>query len=155
VKQVIARVHQGALDVLGPVVDPQTVHQAKFSMGTVLGLIALNGSAGLADFDAGFSDPAVVAFRDRVKMELDPEVDAAYPVRWIGKVSVQTLDGRQFEGRVDQPKGDPGNTLSRAEIEEKVIRLACYRAGANEAEMRKVIARTWTLAQAATIERWL
>src|SRR5438094_3195191 len=37
---VTAQVHQGALDVLGPVVDPQTVHQAKFSMGTVLGLVA-------------------------------------------------------------------------------------------------------------------
>jgi 2-methylcitrate dehydratase PrpD len=155
VKQVIARVHQGALDVLGPVVDPQTVHQAKFSMGTVLGLIALNGNAGLGDFDAGFKDPAVVAFRERVKMELDPEVDAAYPARWIGKVSLQTLDGRQFEGRVDEPKGDPGNTLSRAEVEAKAIRLARYREGASEPEMRKVIARAWNLTQAATIERWL
>jgi len=155
VKQVVARVHQGALDVLGPVVDPRTVHQAKFSMGTVLGLIALKGSAGLADFDAGFSDPAVVAFRERVKMELDPEVDAAYPARWVGKVSVQTVDGRQFGGRVDEPKGDPGNTLSRAEIEAKAIRLARYRDGASEPEMRTVIERIWSLTQAETIERWL
>ena len=29
-----ALVHQAAIDVLGPVVDPRTVHQAKFSMGT-------------------------------------------------------------------------------------------------------------------------
>ena len=28
-------VHQGAIDVLGPVTDPATVHQSKFSMGTV------------------------------------------------------------------------------------------------------------------------
>src|SRR5262245_50702541 len=52
ITQVIARVHQGALDVLGPVVDPQTVHQAKFSMGTVLALIALKGGASLGEFDA-------------------------------------------------------------------------------------------------------
>ncbi len=32
VARVTAQVHQGAIDVLGPVVDPQTVHQAKFSM---------------------------------------------------------------------------------------------------------------------------
>jgi len=37
IKQITACVHQGAIDVLGPVVIPQTVHQAKFSMGTVLG----------------------------------------------------------------------------------------------------------------------
>src|SRR5690606_10742819 len=41
IASVITRVHQGAIDVLGRVVVPQTVHQAKFSMGTVLGLIAL------------------------------------------------------------------------------------------------------------------
>ena len=47
IASVITHVHQGAIDVLGPVVDPQTVHQAKFSMGTVLALIAEHGSAGL------------------------------------------------------------------------------------------------------------
>jgi 2-methylcitrate dehydratase PrpD len=46
VAEVVTQVHQGAIDVLGPVVDPQTVHQAKFSMGTVLGLIAVKGAPG-------------------------------------------------------------------------------------------------------------
>ena len=35
--KVTAHVHQGAIDVLGPVTDPQTIHQSKFSMGFVLG----------------------------------------------------------------------------------------------------------------------
>ncbi|MFP5406457.1 MAG: MmgE/PrpD family protein, partial [Gammaproteobacteria bacterium] len=30
VERVVAQVHQGAIDVLGPVTDPQTVHQSKF-----------------------------------------------------------------------------------------------------------------------------
>jgi 2-methylcitrate dehydratase PrpD len=93
--------------------------------------------------------------RERVRMELDPEVDAAYPARWIGKVVVRTRDGRTLEGRVDEPKGDPGNTLSRPEIEDKAIRLAGYRGGASEAEMRRVIARVWSLADAAIVRRWL
>ena len=50
-------------------------------------------------------------------MAFDPEVQAAYPERWIGKVEVETVDGRRLHGRVDEPKGDPGNTLSRAELE--------------------------------------
>ena len=49
-------------------------------------------------------------------MELDPEVDTAYPARWIGKVSVATRDGRTLVARVDEPKGDPGNTLTRGEL---------------------------------------
>lgn len=154
IKRVTTLVHQGAIDVLGPVTDPQTVHQAKFSMGTVLALIALEGRAGLGEFDARFNDPEVVAFRQRVDMVLDEEVDRAYPQRWIGKVEVETVDGRVLAGRVDEPKGDPGNTLSRAEIEAKAIALATYRAGATETEMRSVIRRTWKLTESSLPAPW-
>ncbi|WP_041709677.1 MmgE/PrpD family protein [Advenella kashmirensis] len=126
ISRVITHVHQGAIDVLGAVTRPETVHQSKFSMGTVLALIALRQRAGMPEFDAALNDQAVADFRDRVAMELDEEVDTAYPQRWIGKVSVVTLDGRTLQGRVDEPKGDPGNTLSREEIREKVRGLAQY-----------------------------
>ena len=152
---ITTHVHQGAIDVLGPVVDPQTVHQGKFSMGTVLGLVAQFGAAGLTEFDASFKDPAVVALRQKVTMQLDPEVDAAYPQRWIGKVTVTTTDGRVLHGRVDEPKGDPGNTLSRAEIEDKALRLAAYRDGASTAEMRRLIAKVWAMDSAQPVGRLL
>jgi 2-methylcitrate dehydratase PrpD len=147
VESVTAHVHQGAIDVLGPVVDPQTVHQSKFSMGTVLGVVALHGRAGLTDFDAHWRDADVAAFRGRVAMALDADVDAAYPVRWIGKVTLRTRDGRTFAARVDEPKGDPGNPLTRAEIEDKAERLAAYRDGASHAEITRAIARIRGLRQ--------
>jgi 2-methylcitrate dehydratase PrpD len=155
IARVIAQVHQGAIDVLGSVVDPQTVHQAKFSMGTVLALVALRGHAGLSEFDAHYRDPEVVAWRDKVRMQLDAEVDAAYPARWIGKVVVQTTDGRALAARVDEPKGDPGNTLTRPELEEKALRLAVYRGAASEREMRRVIERVWALADAQRVGPFL
>ncbi|BDI05179.1 hypothetical protein CATMQ487_21490 [Sphaerotilus microaerophilus] len=99
---VTARVHQGAIDVLGPVVAPHTVHQSKFSMGTVLGLIALHGRAGLTEFDRHFADADLAAFRQRVRMERTRRWTAptpragsarsrsplAAPVvgRWLGRV---------------------------------------------------------------------
>lgn len=155
VAKVTAQVHQGAIDVLGPVTDPQTVHQAKFSMGTVLGLVATQGRAGLTEFDAGFRDPAVVAFRDKVEMVRDAEVDGAYPARWIGKVQVETVDGRTIEARIDEPKGDPGNTLSRAELEDKAVRLASYQGGASRDEMLGVIRQVWALADAPSVTNFL
>lgn len=155
IDEVVAQVHQGAIDVLGPVVDPQTVHQAKFSMGTVLGLIATRGRASLADFDADWRAAEVVALRERVRMTLDDEVDSAYPHRWIGKVRVRTRDGREFVARVDEPKGDPGNTLSPSEVDDKAIRLAQYREGADADEMREAIGRIRSLAQTPVVERWL
>lgn len=143
IASVVTHVHQGAIDVLGPVTDPQTVHQSKFSMGTVLALIALRNSADLAGFDGALKDATVANFRDRVTMELDEEVDTAYPQRWIGKVTVKTTDGRSVTGRVDEPKGDPGNTLSRDEIEFKAMRLGTYEGAATEAQVKALIQTVW------------
>jgi len=144
-------VHQGAIDVLGPVVNPQTVHQARFSMGTVLGLIAEFDAAGLSEFEQSYNDPRVAALREKVHMVLDAEVDGAYPARWIGKVVVTTTDGRTLHGRVDEPKGDPGNTLSRAELQDKAVRLAAFSGAATAAEMNAVADKVWSLAHAERI----
>jgi 2-methylcitrate dehydratase PrpD len=143
---VTARVHQGAIDVLGPVTDPQTIHQSKFSMGFVLALIAERGRASLADFtDDALREEKLRAFHDKVTMALDPEVDQAYPKRWLGHVSVGTQDGRALDQRIATPKGDPDNALTRAELEDKALRLSAFTGGATKDEMKTVIGRVWRL----------
>lgn len=147
IAQVTCHVHQGAIDVLGPVTNPATVHQSKFSMGTVLALAARFGHAGLTEFDEQYLAADTVALRDKVTMVLDPEVDTAYPQRWIGKVTVQTTDGRTLHGRVDEPKGDPGNTLSRQEITDKALRLAAYGSQVPAAQVQQAVQQLWQVAQ--------
>ncbi|MDT9644848.1 MmgE/PrpD family protein [Pseudomonas sp. JV245A] len=134
IARVLTRVHQGAIDVLGRVQVPQTVHQAKFSMGTVLGLIAV---------------------RDKVGMQLDPEVDAAYPARWLGRVEVQCVDGRTLHGAIDEPKGDPGNGLSRAELEDKFQRLLQFSGARTPEQGNALIRRVWALRDAADLNSLL
>ena len=152
IASVTARVHQGAIDVLGQVAKPTSVHQAKFSMGTVLGLIAVYGRAGLDEFEhCALEDARVTAFRERVQMVLDPEVDGAYPRRWIGKVDVETTDGRMLSARVDVPKGDPGNSLSHAELEEKAVRLGAFRGAAGETDVRDAARWIWRIEGEARI----
>jgi 2-methylcitrate dehydratase PrpD len=144
--EVVTGVHQAAIDVLGGVVNPMTIHQAKFSMGSVLGLIAVHGVADLESFERHvLGDARVARFGARVRMERDDEVDSLYPRRWIGKVSVTTADGRFLTSRVDEPKGDPGNPLTRAELEAKAVRLAAFRNGATPSEMRATIERIWAM----------
>ncbi len=148
---VTAHVHQGAIDVLGPVTDPQTVHQAKFSMPATLGLIAVHRKAGLAEYGGVLSDELALGFLDRVTMVLDEEVDAAYPARWIGKVSVKTADGRTLTGRVDEPKGDPGNTLSRDEIDAKARALATWSDAVAVHELDGLMAGLWGICDAGRV----
>ena len=155
ITRVTAHVHQAAIDVLGPVVNPVTIHQAKFSMGTVLGMIALFGRAGMAEFADHFNDPSVAAFREKCAMLLDTEVDREYPKRWIGKVAVETADGRTLHARVDEPKGDPGNTLTRSELQEKALRLAEFTGAATPEEMTRIFTQIWNLTRITKIKRFL
>lgn len=144
--QVTTHVHQGALDVLGRVTVPHSIHQAKFSMGAVLGLIAVYGNAGLTEFrDHALTDPRVAAVRERVTMVHSDEVDSAYPARWLGRVTVVTTDGRTLSGAIDEPKGDPGNGLSRAELEDKFRRLVAFAGELDTATTDTLIARCWAL----------
>jgi len=156
IARVTAHVHQGAIDVLGPVTEPGTVHQSKFSMGFALGLIAMHGRAGILEFsEEALIDPALRDFRNRVTMRLDAEIDRAYPRRWMGRVEVETRDGRRLETRVDVPKGDPESTLSRGELEDKALQLAAWRGGATEKEMRAVIDRAWRLRDEKDVHAFL
>jgi 2-methylcitrate dehydratase PrpD len=90
-----------------------------------------------------------------VTMVLDAEVDAAYPKRWLGRVSVQTRDGRTLECRVDTPKGDPANTLSRSELEDKAQRLTGFSQAATPEELKQVIARIWRLRDEKSVRDFL
>jgi 2-methylcitrate dehydratase PrpD len=125
-------------------------------MGFVLAMAALHGRAGLTDFtDEALRDEKARAFHDKVKMVLDPEIDRAYPKRWMGRVTVKTRDGKTLEHQIASPKGDPDNTLTRRELEDKALRLAHYARGATEAEMKQIIARVWRLREERDVRNFL
>lgn len=148
INKVICHVHQAAIDVLGPVTNPQTVHQAKFSMPATLGLIATHRKAGLAEFAKVLEDETALSFLDRIHMKADEEVNSAYPKRWIGKVTVALSNGTEIQARVDEPKGDPGNTLSRDELDIKARSLALSGSAVAAHELDKVMDSLWSISSA-------
>lgn len=148
IKEVTCHVHQAAIDVLGPVTNPQTVHQAKFSMPATLGLIATHRKAGLTEFAQVLEDKTALSFLDRIHMKLDDEINNAYPKRWIGKVTVTLANGNQIHTRVDEPKGDPGNTLSRDELDIKARSIALSGGAVEVHELDKVMDTLWNVGAA-------
>jgi 2-methylcitrate dehydratase PrpD len=103
--RVVTHVHQGAIDVLGPVVKPATVHQSKFSMGTVLGLVARYGRAGLTEFAQHFEDEVTRALRDRVEMKLD--------MRWTPPTRALDRQGHGAHRRRPRTARPGGRTQGR------------------------------------------
>lgn len=145
-------VHGAAIDVLGRVDIPRSVHQAKFSMGTVLGLIAVHGAAGLEEFENyALSDTSVERVRNATRMILNDEVDGAYPDRWLGRVAVTMADGRVLRAAIDEPKGDPGNPLTDEELRKKFKMLAA-RGDWSSAQAERLLERIDGLRSAATVE---
>jgi hypothetical protein len=51
-----------------------------------------------------------------------------------------------LHGRVDEPKGDPGNTLSR-EITAKALRLIAYGGQVPAAQVQQAVQQLWQVAQ--------
>jgi len=130
-----------AAEVLGSVGVPRTAQQAKFSLGTVLALIALRGRAGVADFDAAMLRSLDVrVLVERVTMEVDDAVDAAYPARWGAIVEVDTVGGQTFPSRIDEPKGDPNNPLTTQDVEDKFRLLASFNGGLTPGDAMAIIA---------------
>ena len=71
------------------------------------------------------------------------------------QVTVHTHDGRVFEGRVDEPKGDPGNTLTRDELTAKALRLAAFSGGVAAGPMARAVDRLWQIEQSPRLGRLL
>ena len=78
-------------------------------------------------------EPAVVALARRVEIEIDDEIDRAYPEVYGGRVTVVTRDGRTISKRVDYSRGTPENPMSHSEIERKFMSLAGAAVGADAA----------------------
>jgi 2-methylcitrate dehydratase PrpD len=88
-------------------------------------------------------------------MSLDPEVDRAYPAKWLGRIEVVTTDGRRLSAAIDDPKGDPGNPMSRGELEEKFHRLVAFSKATTQAEANQLISWAWRLRDASSVRNLL
>lgn len=153
IERVDCHVYAAALDVLGRTVGrPQTIHQSKFSMGFVLAVAAHRGRATVLDFtEAALSDPELDAFRERVHMVLDEDIEAAFPEMWQARVVVTTKSGEVYEQFVASAKGDPDQHLTQAELEEKARRIAEYAGVRDRDALERTFARVWRLEDEADL----
>ena len=99
----------------------------------------LFGSATVADYESGrVFDPAMQAFRARVRAELAPELP-----RGAAHVQVRMVDGRHLAHTVLHPRGSEEHPLTDVEIEAKV--RDCVADGAPGCDAGAVIGAVWDL----------
>jgi len=149
----IARVRVGtyrpALEVAG-YEHPATPAEARFSLKYVVATALVHGSVRLAAFETErMADAATRALMRNIDLAVDAELDASFPVQRAARIAIETIDGRRGEYLQPTRKGDPDMPLSDGELEHKFLELAAPVLG--DAAARALIARLWTLEQAAAV----
>ena len=105
--------------------DPMSVVDAQFSMPFGAALAILRKDAFLDRYQMNeINDPEIRECMKRIRCLRDPELNNDFPRKWPARVVVHTTDGRNFEHRLDHPKGDPENPLSWDEVIDKFTTLA-------------------------------
>ncbi len=119
IRKISIRLYSVALDLLEKV-EPLSPYTAKFSIPYCVAMALLHGRVGLTDFhEERIRDRTIHQLMSSVAIQRDPELDQAYPDRWPAIVRVETAAGAEHETRVDYPKGDPNNPMTREELIEK------------------------------------
>jgi len=101
--------------------DPQNVVDGQFSGPFVIAAALVSGGMGWDSY-ALLHDPRVRALLPRISCERDAEVQAEYPAKMAGKLTIVAA-GQTYQRTVLVPKGEPGNFLTQEELRRKFMAL--------------------------------
>ena len=122
--------------------DIKGVNSAKMSIPYSLAVALFSGNAGLDEFtDKFIYNKDIQVVTDKVTVSDVDELTVLCPQKRVAVVTVTTKN-RVFSKRVDYPKGEPENSLSQQELEDKFRGLAMY-GGLKAQECEEIINEVW------------
>lgn len=149
IKSVRVATYRPALDI-ACYTHPTTANEARFSLTYVVATALSHGSVRLAAYGPDrLDDPATRALMERITVEVDPVLDAAFPGQRAARIDIETVDGRRLSHFQPNRKGDPEQALTDAELEGKFLELAEPVIG--QARSQSLLARIWALDASATL----
>jgi 2-methylcitrate dehydratase PrpD len=104
-----------------------SVNDAKMSTPYSVAAALVLGHAGLSAFDGQtISDPRILKLTEKVIVHVDESLSALVPNRRAAIVEITLKNGSVLTERVDFPRGEPENPLTRADLLDKFCDLACH-----------------------------
>lgn len=118
-----------------------SVLNAQMSLRYNIAVALIDGQAYLEQFTPErIVEKQVYDLSQRVEIEIDPDIDRAYPEIYGGKVTIVTRQGQVLARQVDYSRGMPENPMAHDEIERKYMSLASAAVGAATAAEILVLA---------------
>jgi len=131
--------------------NPETKETADHSLPYVVSAAILDRKITPLQFTPEkISDPTLRGLLPKIKVVADPELEKIFPEKKPAVVEITTTDGKTVARSVDFPKGDPRNTMTDEELEEKFDALTdkVY-PPEQKAAVKKAI---WDFAETPTID---
>ncbi|QKM64957.1 2-methylcitrate dehydratase [Polynucleobacter tropicus] len=111
-------------------VHPQSPFEAKFSLTyTVSARIILGRVREMAFLPTALDNPRIRAMEKKIKLFVDPECAAKFPVHRSAKVEIEMSDGSIYTHHQHTRHGDPDEPLTDQELLDKFQELAEPRVG--------------------------
>jgi 2-methylcitrate dehydratase len=121
---------------------PKTRETADHSLPYCTAAALYDGDVYLETFDdTRFTDPKLVAFTGKVKVQHDTELDPRYPKGIPNRITLTLNDGKKLVKEVEFPRGHAGNPMTDAEVEAKFRRAVEPRYG--KAKANVILAHCW------------
>lgn len=107
------------------ILRPVSGTDAQFSVPfTVASMLTDRGLSPDTYEQSRLHDPLILDLVDRIKVNIDPQFDAAYPKRLGARVQIFRVDGSSESSTITHPKGSADQTLSDEELSIKFHALA-------------------------------
>jgi len=134
VEQVIAGIPSVVMTQTGFDYRADSVLNAQMSLRYNIAVALVDRQAYLEQFSAErIADPLLLSIAQKMRLEVDAELDDLYPAVYGGRVTIVTRQGKTFSRRVDYSKGMPENPMSADDITGKFMSLATTVAGGQAA----------------------
>jgi 2-methylcitrate dehydratase PrpD len=115
-------------------IAPATVQAAQYSTPYCVAAAAIHGAACLQPMTEDLlGDDRIRALAAKVRLSVDPALDAMFPAAVPGRVNVRTAQG-DFEIEVPAPKGEASNPMSWDELLTKLQTIGVPRVGTGDTE---------------------
>ena len=101
----------------------RSAYDARFNTPFLIAVALIEGEASEHQItEKLLRDERISALCEKIKVEVDPELDKNYPAQRGAKIILKTKDGRIVSRRVDFPLGEPENPLPLEVLKDKFMK---------------------------------
>jgi 2-methylcitrate dehydratase PrpD len=127
IDDILVKTYPTAISFAGEIFRPESAEAAKFSIPYCICAALTKRNFGLNELSSEcLNNPAILALTDKVRIEADASLESSVPNVKGAEVYISLNDGRKLYKRIDLPKGEIENPVTRNELIRKLESCTSY-----------------------------